>query len=55
VQNPVATGVTVEGIQRQGVGVGSTAAGGVDARTVSPGVGGIQRQGVGAPQPGSSR
>lgn len=49
VQNPVATGVGVDGIQRQGTGVGSTAAGGVDARTVNPGVGGIQRQGVGAP------
>lgn len=49
VQNPVATGVTVEGIQRQGVGAGTTAAGGVTG--VSPGVGGIERTGVGAPPP----
>ena len=49
VQNPVATGVTVEGIQRQGTGAGSTAAGGVDARNVNPGTTGIVRQGVGAP------
>lgn len=49
VQNPVATGVTVEGIQRQGTGAGTTAAGGVTG--VNPGVGGIERTGVGAPPP----
>jgi hypothetical protein len=47
VQNPVATSVGVGGIERQGVGAGSTAAGGVTG--VNPGVGGIERQGVGAP------
>jgi len=61
VQNPLATSASpgVGGIERQGVGAGSTAAGGVTA--VNPGVGGIERTGVGAPptptrtRPSSSR
>jgi hypothetical protein len=48
VQNPVATGVTVEGIQRQGTGTGSTAAGAPVA--VNPGTTGITRApGIGPP------
>lgn len=48
VQNPFATGVAVEGIQRQNTGTGSTAAGAPVA--VDPGTTGISRApGIGAP------